>query len=300
VRAALSGTGVEPVVVKGPVLALDAYPEPGLRSYVDLDVVVPPQALGPVLTALGRAGFTVLDRNWPLMRELEVGEIRIQAPSGGAVDLHWHLVNEAAARRAFRLDRALWADRLRRVDLGGAPVLTLDPLLTLVHLGVHGALSGGHRLLWLTDLQRVLLRHDPDWDEVVATARASRTGPPLQVMLSRLRRVLGHPVPDRVLRDLAPATWRAVTAAADLLSPVTRTPAGGSVAQLVARSSRASAASSTREVVRHAWAWARPSARPDPRRTGELHDPGNPGSTAFVAGGPEDERAFLDAAARMS
>src|SRR5262249_42708740 len=50
-------TGVETIVVKGPVLSVRAYGDPGLRQYVDLDFLVRARDLLPATRALTDSGF---------------------------------------------------------------------------------------------------------------------------------------------------------------------------------------------------------------------------------------------------
>ncbi|MBA2390850.1 MAG: nucleotidyltransferase family protein, partial [Geodermatophilaceae bacterium] len=181
----LRSAGVEFCVVKGPVLAEIIYARPDLRSYVDLDLVVLPADLAAALSSLEQAGHVVLDCNWTLMQRLRIGQVRLLTPAGTMVDLHWHLLNDQTLRSEFALDRARWVPGLRRVRVGTASVQTLDPVMTLIHLGVHGALAGGHRLVWIKDVEQSVRNESPDWDQVCRAARAAGAGPPLALMLHR-------------------------------------------------------------------------------------------------------------------
>ena len=55
--AALSRQGVEAIPFKGPVLALQAYGDLGLRVFRDLDFLVRDDAVGTTIVALGGFGY---------------------------------------------------------------------------------------------------------------------------------------------------------------------------------------------------------------------------------------------------
>jgi hypothetical protein len=150
-QEALSRAGVEYLVIKGPALAEPLHGSPALRSYVDLDLLVRPSSLSEAWAALLRAGFVPLDVNWPLLRSLRVTELRLRGSSGGVLDLHWSLTHGSSGMTSPRVSTLL--QRARRVDFGGGvggPTLSVGD--TLVHVAVHAAASGGHRLIWLKDV----------------------------------------------------------------------------------------------------------------------------------------------------
>ncbi|MDA8274674.1 MAG: nucleotidyltransferase family protein [Actinomycetota bacterium] len=192
------------LVVKGPVLAGEAYGDPGLRTAYDLDLVVSPERFPDVLAALEAAGGRPRQRNWPLLARLELGQLVVDLPLGGTGDLHWHLVNTPFARRRFALDMDELRERRRIVTLDGVRVPTLDPNDTVLHLCLHGALSGGHLLVWTKDVARATTALPVDWDELVRRARRARLGLVAALQLERARVVLGAPVDPAVISALAP------------------------------------------------------------------------------------------------
>ena len=190
-------------IVKGPALAALAYPRPELRPYGDIDVLVGPQDFGAVVAALEDAGAVLLDRNWSYLEANGRCEVSMRLRHGTYLDLHWHLVNNAHARGAFRLDTDALLERRRVLDIGGRAISTLDATDTLLHVALHATFSGGHRLSWVKDVERLVAVSDLDWDAVVRRSLASRTGPAVGVLLQRARRLLDAPVPTEVLAALA-------------------------------------------------------------------------------------------------
>jgi hypothetical protein len=185
-------------------LAELAYGDVGLRQYGDLDLLTSKLGLGDVLSAIERAGGKALEANWPVMCRLRRGEVMVRLPNGGIGDLHWHLVCDSSprARFAVRMDELL--DRSVIANLRSVRVRVLEPSDQILHLCLHGALAGGHQLVWLKDIERALACSSVDWDELVARARRYRLGLVCALMLQRAGAVLGAEVPAGVVKALAP------------------------------------------------------------------------------------------------
>jgi hypothetical protein len=291
VHACLTNEGVPFAVVKGPALVQGLYGAPDLRSYVDLDLLVRPRDLGAAVDALEAGGCVLLDANWPLLQQVGVHELRLLSPSGGAIDLHWSLgkgpgtVDVSPAVDTL-LDRAVpW-------HLGDVSLLTLDWADTVVHLAVHAAASGGHRLLWCADL-RAALAGSPGAGESLATRAAEWcAGSQLHVMLARTRASLGADIPPDLMHQLGVhRSWRALTAVVDRALPVERQADGRGLARLVARSASTTSRASWETLAAKALAAARAPREelvPD-----WLLDPDEPRSALHAVGGREGREAFF-------
>lgn len=281
------------LVLKGPVLAFAVYRRPDLRSYGDLDILVPPTALPDTLQVMEDCGFTVLDRNWRLMRAKVLGQMLLGRRGGGLVDVHWHLLWDAQIRASFHVPMQSLFDRAREVRVGNVSVRTLDAVDTCIYLAVHSCLEGGDLLVWVKDLEQAVYNGGPGWDDIVARSRQWGAGPLVGTMLARARATLMLPVPARVLAELVPnRAWRGALRAADRLFPVTRSVGRGSPATLLARSTRgewsptlANAVSGVGErlkiVLRR-----RSLERPD-------EDVTDPRSLLYPSGGQPDRAAYL-------
>lgn len=167
VARALGAKGIPWLVFKGPILTEFVYPRADLRSYLDLDIVVPRRDFAAAVQALQSEGSKLLDRNWDLLLRREVGQLHVELPLGTLVDLHWHVLNRSEVRHSMSISMDALFDRARKVTLNGVSVLTFDPVDSLLHLCVHTALSGGVRLAWLKDIERTIASQPLSWDEVV-------------------------------------------------------------------------------------------------------------------------------------
>lgn len=288
VQQALDGSRVPFLVVKGPAVT-PWYAEPGLRSYVDLDVVVAPRDLATTLAALEARGFDLLDANWPLLRRLDVHELNFRTPSGGALDLHWSLgPSPMSIDRSPAFDVLL--DRSVELTVGGAGVRGLGATDAIVHLAVHAAASGGHRLSWLTDLRAALVATRPEPGELGSVARQWGAVPALDLMLRRLRWTLGDEGGRRHEQDPW-RPWSIVATASNALSPPERSGVGPSVARLVARACRETTASSFGSLGTKAASRVLRGGQVLTRA--QLLDPTSPDSARHAVGGPDGRADFV-------
>lgn len=294
---ALDRAGITWLVVKGPVLAELLHENPGLRPYADLDLVVPGEQLGGAVAALEAAGCRTLDRNWALLHGEMKGELHSVAPMGTVIDLHWHLIHERHVRNFFRVPMADLFARARSVELNGQSVRTLDPVDTVLHLGLHTMLSGADRLLWFKDLERAVAA-DGDWDRLICRAEQWRAGLALGTALATARRLVAAPIPERVVRSLASSpAWRALARVAATIAPPERHLSGGSPYRALARGTRRDLPSSLAEYAKRSTHWLTNRGQVTGRHPEKREDPDNPMSMYHPTDGRE---AFFDAVARES
>jgi hypothetical protein len=215
----LRSAGFEALVLKGVAMVALYYRELGVRPMSDFDILVRPQTVRGVIDVLqsqrwfrrgGPAftdGFFTVHYGWPFRH-----------PTGGALDLHWYLLDQSCAPEA---DVDLWSTA-RSVEVEGYPIRVLNPADQLLHVCVHGA--GWDRLpnlRWVADAAVIVKQSGDqiDWDRLASQAEAHGVVVPLQATLTYLSDRFEVPIPERALRQLraAPTTrqqrmefrWRA-------------------------------------------------------------------------------------------
>lgn len=211
---AMAADGVTPVVLKGAALATTLYPERGLRSMADIDLLVRPEAAPAATDALLRLGFGRRELYYSDAFNAAHGYHLVFRPSGPrrlAVEVHWGLASGIERRNrltATALLRRSIPQRIGRV--GGRPgrdACVLAPASLLVYLAAHAGTEGHAfgRLAWLADLA-VAARHttDMDWLGVLALAKLSRTRAVTYCALALARSLLGAKVPPTLLEILRP------------------------------------------------------------------------------------------------
>lgn len=244
--AVLGDANLPWLTMKGPVLAERLWARPDLRQYVDLDILVDRRDFGRVLDALIASGAEMIDNNWDLVNRQMRAEVSVRLPNGTSLDLHWHVVNSAALRRSFRFDTAQMLGRAVEAKIGSTTVLTLDPADTLLHLGYHTAHSGGHRLMWLKDVERATTDPDLDWSEVLRRARAGGVELALAVVLARVARVMDFecPPPAAAFAPARHAPWGWFAAANDRRHPAPTLPSDRLSGQIAFKNTRRSSVAS--------------------------------------------------------
>jgi hypothetical protein len=292
--AVLRRENVDFLVFKGPVLGEFVDPEPGQRSYGDLDVLVRAGELGTAVDALESAGFRLVDQNWDLLHRARTGEVHLIGPSGTPIDLHWHLVNQAGLRELFSVDVDALFERSRQVSVGAATVATLDAVDTLVYVCLHAALAGGTRLVWVRDVAMCGMASELEWDGVVIRSREWAVVPPLALMLARARRVMGLRVPATTWTSLGEGRRYAnLVAPLERAFPVELDRGARSLTALVARSCRDTSGTSAKELARRVARWVGTSGPRFGEPTRTSRDSSDPSSPLYPTGGPGGRRAFF-------
>ncbi|GAA2743245.1 hypothetical protein GCM10009868_16270 [Terrabacter aerolatus] len=215
VTSVLDRSGIDSLVLKGPVLSERVWPRSDMRQYGDLDLLIDGRRLGEALKVLIAAGATLVDRNWLLIRRQMRAELSLRLPHGTRLDLHWNVVNEPDLRRAFRFPTATLLERSVPAGLEGIPARTLDPVDTVLHLAYHLVHSGGHRLVWAKDFDLALRRPGVDRELLAARARLGGTELALAAAEVRSRALRADPTGVGI-----PSAWTWLVRAVDRLRPV--------------------------------------------------------------------------------
>lgn len=205
VLALLTGSGLEPIVLKGAALAYLAYPEPAHRTLSDIDVLLPREHLRRASEILVESGFRIADEHPDADHHLQPH----YADEGGvAVELHDRLLPE---RHPFTIDLDLLRDRSEIRHIAGVEGRVLAPADALLHTCVH--LAYAHRYRWFpfrtfTDILAIstCCNGGLNWDLFLETVRRSRTAGAVYWPLRFSRAWVGAPIPDAVLSCLAPPT----------------------------------------------------------------------------------------------
>jgi phosphohistidine swiveling domain-containing protein len=248
----LQRASVPHVVVKGPAIAAD-YPDAD-REFIDLDVLVAPSYMTRAIGALEEIGAVVLEpEGWP--RNDGIGELVLGLPSGVAIDLHADLVHHAELRRQFDFPAEPLIARATTARVLGHEIPVLDPEDSCTYVALHAAISGGHRLVWLADLDALVRQDRIQWDVLVARARQARLALVVGVMLDRAAAVLGTQVPPAALDSLSHRgwVWRRLVAGFESRRPTSASHGQLLRGQILVRATRDSTAASLRELARLVW-----------------------------------------------
>jgi hypothetical protein len=191
--------GVQPIVLKGPSIAHTIYPDPAMRPFVDLDLLVPASNWQQACRFLELMGLT---RRLPEPRrgfDERFGKAAVFVRSDGLqVDLHRSLV-------AGPLGLGIEADRFflhpGRYELAGRTLSCLDEASLVLHTCVHAVLGWRPPLLLpLRDVVQAMWRPGVDWDALDEMASSWRLRGVIGFAARTARTTLGTPVPEAATR----------------------------------------------------------------------------------------------------
>ena len=171
VNAALSGAGVDHRVLKGSAYAALVYPDPALRSFGDVDLLVAGADFDTAVTTLAEHGY---HRVWPQIRE------GYDARFGKGATLRDDTDIEVDLHRTFTLgpfgltvDAGAVLAEVAEFHLGGVVLRALGPDMMFMHACYHAALGDWPpRTLALRDVAQLLLACDVDEARVLEVAAA--------------------------------------------------------------------------------------------------------------------------------
>jgi hypothetical protein len=204
VAGILEAAGVASLAYKGPALAIQAYGDPSLRDFGDLDLVVRKDDLAAAEAALVQAGFRVLSaRGSGRAGLLRMGHHLQYRRNGVLVEVHWRF-GKALFGFAEELS-GLW-DRAEALDIRGRRVQALSVPDHLLALAIHSSKAMWSSLDATVCMVRLAGRVAPDaWPEVAERARRWRCEEALRVGLLLGEHMLGTAYP-RALAERLPAT----------------------------------------------------------------------------------------------
>ncbi len=212
VLAQLAKSGTDYMVVKGPALAHTVYPDPALRTFNDLDLVVRERDWSVMHRLLVGMGFRP-EQDLPqpppkLVPQAVLYELKYWHDDLGLlVEVHYDdLLNAGLASRDVE---GFWR-RAIQVDIGGIQVKTLSLEDQLIHLCAHAHYHGYTRLNWFSDIAFIVRDHaaELDWARLVETVRFEEAQVAVYYTLRFLGRLLDVSAPGDVMAALRPGRFR--------------------------------------------------------------------------------------------
>lgn len=160
---------------KGPLLSIQAYGDPTLRMFGDLDLLVQPKHLDDAIRLLEEAGYQPLTTvSWFKRSSVIISrqkDVRFAERDGQTIlELHWKLSGSH-----FGLPKEmnqLW-ERLESLDIAGMKVPNLSFNDLLIYLCLHGSRHSWERLSWICDIYHLLLsREEIDWATIFTESKS--------------------------------------------------------------------------------------------------------------------------------
>ena len=196
----LKGQGIRTLAFKGPVLAQQLYDQPFRREFVDLDILVPTEAVGQVIALLNADGFeaefrltsgqlTRFQKHWS-----EMG--LYNRTKNILAEIHWRLF---PPDYSFSPAAEVAWEATEEVLIAQRSITTLATENQLLFACLHQAKHNWSRLGWLTDLA-ALIRQSPamDWQQIQKRAGSFGTARMIRVSLRLVQRLFEVTLPGGV------------------------------------------------------------------------------------------------------
>jgi Uncharacterised nucleotidyltransferase len=147
--------GLAAIPYKGPVLALSAYGDIGLRSFSDLDILISPRDFERAQAALAEIQYRPTQQLSPAVERLflKTGyERSFDGPAGkNLLELQWNLLPHFyAVDPGIEVEHLL--ARAAPVEICGSSMLCLSPEDSFLALCLHAAKHLWTRLIWVADI----------------------------------------------------------------------------------------------------------------------------------------------------
>ncbi len=203
----LASAGIATVPLKGVALAEDLYGDPSMRVCVDMDILVPPQAIRQTFRFLLMHGYA---SEFPsgffadllLRHDIEYALRRQDHGIPHLLELHWGIVWGGRAEKTIAA--GMWPDAFP-TTVCGAPAYALPAEWQLLILATHAARHQWQGLKWLVDIHDLCCSKDIAWEKVRATAEHFGWEELLSITLHICHTLFETSVPSVFTRDTIPS-----------------------------------------------------------------------------------------------
>lgn len=203
---ALQERGIEVIVLKGLYLVEQVYPEIGLRTFSDLDLLVRREQLADALSLMQNQGYRLSTWYDPQAQNTDIKHLPpLEKAQHPTLELHWSILEED---EPFAIEAAgLW-ERAVEATIAGVKTRALDPEDLLLHLSLHFTyqhrLRGGLRNLY--DIAEVLEQRSAkmNWQKLLATAQQWGVQRVTWLTFQLLKAITRVPAPKEVMTALLP------------------------------------------------------------------------------------------------
>ena len=193
----LQKSGIECVVVKGPVLSLRAYGDPSARQYADLDLLLHQRDIPRAAEIMVDTGYDSRISAEAVRSGKIPGEYRFRAPGS-------KIICELHTERTLRyfpspLPIEKYFQRNTSLSFDGRVVPALSSEDEFALISVHGATHFWERLMWISDVAAMVHNHpELDWEAIGRSAAEVGAERMVRLALLLARHFLRVPVPTEM------------------------------------------------------------------------------------------------------
>jgi Uncharacterised nucleotidyltransferase len=182
--------GIDYAVLKGPAVAHHAYPDPSLRAFGDLDVLVRGASFRDACAVLGEMGFRrrLAEPRPGFDERFGKAAAHQHRDDSMEIDLHRTLV---LGPFGLWIDPDALLDRATTFQLAGRAIPRLDDTDMLISVAMHAVLGWPPRLISFRDVLQVCRSTDVDWPALTRRASDQRLTAVLMHAFTTAAKALG-------------------------------------------------------------------------------------------------------------
>jgi hypothetical protein len=204
--ALLRPRGIPVIVLKGAYLAEAVYRDVALRPMIDIDLLVPVDAVPEVAKILEEDGYRPLEPYTLQVVQAERHHLpRNVKPLNPSYEIHWNLLPPG---KPWSVPVDGFWERAMPVHLAGEETLALSPADLLLYLCAHAAY--GHQFAYglraSCDIAETIRRDSGElsWDDIVEGAKTLGWQRGVWAVLTQARELVSAAVPQAALDALQP------------------------------------------------------------------------------------------------
>ncbi|MDM8553351.1 nucleotidyltransferase family protein [Desulfococcaceae bacterium HSG7] len=159
------------LVMKGPAMSWSAYPDPALRSFSDLDLLVPPEQFVHARAILAGLGYKCKRKIFDVFQDAACNEELVPPSDKRAylgIDLHW--IAHVSYGNRMRVETETLFRNARSIQIGDVKTEMMHPVDALIYASQHLILTHSQviRLDWIYEIAQLakMLEVPSDWFEL--------------------------------------------------------------------------------------------------------------------------------------
>ncbi len=205
----MRNSGIPSIVLKGAILALRLYDDPGVRRSWDIDIMVEEDNLKKAVDVLGGMGYKYVeeeeDASWDNEFNHHVKLGKVTSLGQYFVELHFSFTHRS---NKFIKMQDIWKRALTAGDNQSA-AQQLAPMDLLIHLCLHSAGHNFEILRHVLDVCRIIEKeeHLIDWPEFTRLVKEYHITHRVFASLNFAAIMFSAPVPSSVLEDIKPSGY---------------------------------------------------------------------------------------------
>jgi hypothetical protein len=192
------------------------YPDPGLRAFSDIDLLVKKGKFIPAIQTLMQHNFRLVDEDLRVLMQSpeKVTEVTLLSPQGFAIEIHQSLLpvkNFFRYEKAFNLDESsLWNRAEKRENTSGLHA-SLNLVDKLAHMCLHAATHGlsAQSPFTYLDLDSWVRKESSNinWQEFIQVAQSWKIRSAAYHTFQLCKHIYDTPIPNEVLMKVDPGFW---------------------------------------------------------------------------------------------